>query len=460
MSLEEVKKAIKATVEKFSTEEFITGVSTDSKKISPGDLFFAIEGPKFDGHDFVCEALEAGAAGAVISREIPDKACGRNKVIFEVKDTVTALGDLARHYRRGLATTVIAITGSNGKTTTKEMVYHLLKDEKVAVKAEKSFNNYIGVPLTIFRIEPSHDYAVIEMGVNRPGEIGRLADIASADIGIITNISETHLEGLVNVLGVALEKAQLLDCLGEKGTGILNKDDPWCQKVAARCAGKIIWFGLAGEADVFATRIRQKKNSLTFMLNDNFEIEVPVIGRYNVYNALAAIAVAKREGLQQEEIAKRLKTFTPPEMRMQRLSFKGAQIINDAYNANPKNMECALWELSQMKAAGRKIFVCGDMLELGQFSRDLHRQLGQRIAGAGVEVLFTVGTESKEAALSANKSGISFSNIFSFENSKEAAEKLRSFLREGDLVLLKGSRMMRLEEIVKDLTVRKSRKKK
>ena len=460
MSLEDVKKAIKGTVERFSSEESISGVSTNSKRISPGDLFFAIEGPKFDGHDFVCDALEAGAVGAVVSRELPDKACCRNKAIFKVKDTVTALGDLAKDYRRGLNTTIIAITGSNGKTTTKEMVYHLLEGEQAAVKAEKSFNNYIGVPLTIFRIEPSNDYAVLEMGVNRPGEIGRLADIAAADIGIITNISETHLEGLVNILGVALAKAQLLDCLGEKGTGILNKDDPWCQKVAARCAGKVIWFGLDPEADVFATRIRQKKNSLTFMLNDNFEIEIPVIGRFNVYNALAAIAVAKREGIKQEDIAKRLKIFTPPEMRMQRLSFKGAQIINDAYNANPKSMECALWELSQMKATGRKIFVCGDMVELGQFSKDLHRQLGQRIAGAGVEVLFTVGPESKEAALSANKSGISLSNIFSFENSKEAAEKLRSFLKEGDAVLLKGSRMIHLEEMVKIPAKGKSRKKK
>jgi len=451
LSFEEVRKALKGTMERSSSEEYISGVSTDSRKVSPGDLFFAIRGKRFDGHKFVTAALEKGAVGAVVSQEFasPDSKAGASfpddKALFRVRDTVTALGELAKYYRSVLVTTVVGITGSNGKTTTKEMVYHLLSGSRAACKAEKSFNNFIGLPLTIFKIEPGCDCAVLEMGVSHPGEIRRLAAIARPDIAVILNISEAHLQGLVNILGVALAKAELLDALDERGAAILNKDDPWCEKMASRCRGKVIKFGLSALADVFATHIRATKKGISFMLGGTFPIKVPVIGRHNVYNALAAIAVAKRVGLAQHEIAERFKSFSGPPMRMERSSYKGAEIINDCYNANPRSMECALAEISQMKVKGRKVFVCGDMLELGQFSKGLHRQLGQRIAGSGVDVLFTVGKEARQTAIAASKSGISPGNIFSFSTSEEAAEPLMALVKEGDLVFLKGSRGIRLE---------------
>ena len=478
LTLREVQRAVKGSwLARPEAEPLVTSVVTDSREAAPGALFVALPGEHVDGHDFVLDAFSRGAVGALVTRAVGPVPSGR--FLIQVPEAVTALGALARYYRSLLSATVIGVTGSNGKTTTKEMVAHLLEASAVVVKAPKSFNNFIGVPLTLLTIEPRTDFAVLELGTSAPGEIRRLATIARPHIGLITNIGPTHLERLGSVAGVAKAKAELLDVLGEEGTAVLNWDDDWCRRVAPKAVGKLVTFGLTTEADVFATGIVQEPRRLRFLLNGVQEVVLPVTGIHNLSNALAAAAVARRAGLAQVDIAGRFADFRLPSMRLEEVVVGEVTFINDAYNANPVSMSAALREfarpdppgLSGREAKGeassgvspprqapagqerrglpgRKLFVAGDMKELGPESSRYHRELGLRVTAHHLDRLFAVGEFAEDVVAGAVAGGFPPETAQAFATVEELVGALLAEVQAGDVVLVKGSRAMRLERVI------------
>ena len=426
------------------------GVSTDSRTVKAGELFVALKGDNFDAHDFVIKAFERGAAGAIVSAPVKGIEAFPDRILFQVPDTLKALGDLARHIRRRLSTHIIGITGSNGKTTTKDMTYHLLSKAARVSKAQKSFNNFVGVPLTIFAIEPGDEYAVIEMGANAPGEIKYLAGIALPEIGVITTVTATHLEGFKSEAGVANAKAEMLDVIRPDGVGILNADNQWTPTMAPRCRGRLITFGVSPAADVRATDVTSGE-FLRFKLNGRTEITIPILGEFNVYNALAATAVARQLGLSDEQIREAFKDFAPPAMRLAPTKVGEVLVINDAYNANPTAMRAAMDTFATMKVSGRKVFVFGDMKELGEGSEGYHREMGKLLANKHFDLLMMVGTMAAIAGEAAVKEGFPAEKILRAVSSLEAAELLPPSLRPGDTVLLKGSRAMALEKVIEGI---------
>ena len=449
LSFEEARAAMRAVMEWRPSVDYFSGVSTDSRSTRAGDLFFALEGERFDGHNFVEQALRKGAQGAVVSRAAPEKLRLPGKGLLRVKDTLAGLGDLARHYREHLSVRVAAVTGSNGKTTTKEMLKCLLEEDWPVISSEKSYNNFVGLPLTLFRVEPHHAVVILEMGTNHTGEIANLASIARPEIGIVTNISETHLEGLKNLAGVANAKAELLDALPQGGLAILNEDDPQTRKIRGRSKAPVITFGLSEKADIFATDIHQDEKFLSFRWNGKIKVRIPVLGRKNVYNALAAIAAGERLGLDPKNIPGRLENFRALPMRMERLEANGVTLINDAYNANPRSMEAALAELANLDGSKRKVFVLGDMCELGESSAAHHRRLGRLAAESGADILVAVGKESKETVKGAIEAGFERKRLRHYDSSEEAERGIEELVRKGDVVLVKGSRAMGLEVVVR-----------
>ncbi|MEW6358234.1 MAG: UDP-N-acetylmuramoyl-tripeptide--D-alanyl-D-alanine ligase [Planctomycetota bacterium] len=445
LTLVEVEKAIGRRPRGGEVVEF-SGVSTDSRTIRPGDLFVAIKGENFDGHDFVEAAFKKGARGAVVSRPIKLTSDYGDKAVFVVDDTIRALGDIAGRYRSRLDTRIIGITGSNGKTTTKEMTIHLLGKHARVTGAKKSFNNFIGVPLTLFSVEPGDDYAVIEMGTSAPGEIARLAEIAQPEIGVITNVSATHLEGLGSEEGVANAKAELLDAIDKDGAAVLNRDNRWTDYIRPRCKGRVITFGESEGADVRAERVIQNGEGLKFNIERQGFV-VPVVGRHNVLNALAAAAVCRYFGFSLADISEAFRDFELPPMRLQRLVIGRVTFVNDAYNANPVSMAASVATFAEI-TADRKVFVCGDMLELGENSAKLHREVGRKIAEAGADVLWAVGEKAENAADAAVEAGMAAGAVYRAKTSEEAGERIADTLRPGDLVFLKGSRGMALEKIL------------
>jgi len=392
----------------------------------------------------VADAFNCGASVAIVSRPV---TVPRGKTAIVVADTLGALGDFAAWYRRQMRAVVIGITGSNGKTTTKEMLAAILAAEAPTVKSPESFNNAIGVPRTLFRIEPDDRYAVVEMGTSAPGEIARLASIARPHVGVITNVAPTHLEGLGNIKGVAIEKGRLIEALPPEGTAVVNADNHWCREIAERTATQAITFGMEENADVRATNIHSAAAHTRFeALGKRFVL--PVIGRHNVYNALAAIAVAAKLGLSLDLIRDRLSTFKPPPMRMQRVGIGGITIFNDAYNANFESTLAALREYAALPVRGRRVVVCGDMLELGDQSQAIHREVGRRVAAADFDLLVTVGQETQALAMGAADNGMPHDRVVQFPDTKTAAELLPWLIGSTDTILLKASRGMKLEGIV------------
>jgi len=444
ITVEEIKKATRGILICGPKEMEVERISTDSRSIFGEDLFFALRGENFDGHNFVSDALEKGALGAVVEKDFRAK---ENKVIIKVKDTTRALGDLARALRKRLSASVVAITGSNGKTTTKDMVAHILSASGGVVKAEKSYNNFVGLPLTIFSATAGTDFLVAEMGTSEKGEIARLVDIAGPDVALITNISQTHLEGLANIEGVASAKAEILDGLSPEGLAIVNGDDDWCRKILGRSPARVISFGLGSEVDVRAKDIAISADGIQFTLGRE-RFSLALLGRFNVYNALAAVAVARRFGTPLELARERLKSFRAQSMRMEILRLGPITLINDAYNANPRSMQMALEVLEEFPASRRRILVFGDMLELGEKSDALHRDLGARIARGKIDLLLTVGDKAKLAAESAQDSGMPKAHIRSFLTVEEVGRDLSVLLEEGDVALLKASRRIGLERVI------------
>jgi len=425
----------------------ITGVTTDSRTARPGQLFIALAGQRFDGHDFVKEAFERGATAAVVSRREVFMADFPRPVIW-VPDTMVALGELAAYYRDQIAATVIAVTGSNGKTTVRGMIHQVLSGKYRGQQAPKSYNNQVGVPLTLLSAEGGDEFLVVELGSNHPGEIEALAKLARPDIGVVVSIGPAHLEGLEDLAGVIREKTSLFRRVRPGGLAVVNADglDPSAD-LPEGLDLNVVSFGESAGADVRLTAFTQKEAGIAFQYNGRFQVDMPVLGKHNAVNALAAVVVARRLSVSDAEIAERLSSFAPPEMRLQRVPLGEAEVIFDAYNANPDSVAAALAVLEALPTEGRRVLVLGDMGELGPQSESLHRAVGKRVAAGKVDMLVTVGERSRVVA----EECTARTACRHYPDARAAAKARKTWLRPGDLAMIKGSRVMKLERILEAL---------
>ncbi len=427
----------------------IKGISIDSRKIKEGELFFAIRGENYDGHNFVDEVIAKGCAGVVIDRTQLEKFKQKNYPLIVVNNTIKALGELARIYRDKYKVKVIGITGSNGKTTTKEMIASILSTKFNLLKTEGNLNNNIGLPLNIFRLNNKHEIAVLEMGINHFGEMKELCEIAAPNFGLITNVANAHIEFLVNREGVAKEKGYLFRYLAQNnGFGFVNGDDELIKKQSSVLKRKLI-FGFHSRADVKGKIISLNKLAQpTLMITykgKSAEINLPTFGIHTAQNALCAISVGLKFGISLKRIKQALESFQSYDKRMQLIETKKYTLINDAYNANPDSMKMAIETLKMMNGFNDKVAVLGDMLEIGSESEKFHRELAVYLKDAGIKKAFFFGELTQVSHEEAKKSGI---NSHHFDDKRKLAEKILKEIPEGSLILLKGSRKMKMEEIM------------
>jgi UDP-N-acetylmuramoyl-tripeptide--D-alanyl-D-alanine ligase len=421
-----------------------TGAQTDSRAVKKGDLFFAIRGRNQDGHDFVQEALSKGAAAVIVDREIEKVRRGN---VMRVRDTVSALGDLARRIRSKAGVPVVAVTGSNGKTTAKDMIAHVLGADRTVLASQKSFNNQLGLPITLLGIDQETDVVVVECGTSAPGEIAYLGGIAQPNISVVTTVSETHLEGFGTIDAIAREKAALVERLATNGTAVLNMDNEHTKRMSRATTARCVTFGFFRGADVKGSAIEGGPEGIRFLVNDRVPFVLPICGRWMAYNALAAAAVGLTMGMDMMQIAERLMSFRLAPMRMERVELAGVQFINDAYNANPRAVTLALDEI-EIWEARRRVFIFGDMLELGSETAKHHEKVGDRVARTpNIGVFVGIGPEATRAVHKAKTLRRTL-EAHAFATVEEAARALPDILREGDLALLKGSRGMRLEKVL------------
>jgi len=452
-----ISEAIKGRIRQGDPETEYNGISTDSRSPQPGKIFWALKGEKFDGHTFIGEAVKQGAQGAVIHRGKTVSGIREGVVIMEVDDTLRALGEFAAHYRRRYEIPIVAVTGSNGKTTTKEMIASILSMKKRVLKSKGNLNNLIGLPLSLLNLSPGHDVGVIEMGMNRKGEIARLTEISNPTVGLITNIGPVHLEYLNSLEDVAEAKGELFQEMSSEATAIINKDDPRINKLSQMFLGKKVTIGINHPAEVRARKIRLTgSEGLTFDLQigeKTFPTYLPMIGEHNVMNALAAAAAVEALGENPEIIPEGLKNFTNLSLREEVIKVgDDITLINDAYNANPVSMQLALNTFSHLKGSSRGIVVLGDMLELGVESVEsitLHRQLGEQVARSDIRYLLLMGEYAPKVREGAIAGGLPSEDIFIGREHQDLSNFLDSLLNQGDWILVKGSRKMEMEKVVK-----------
>ena len=421
--------------------EAVSGVSTDTRSLQAGELFVALTGPNFDGHDYVAQAVEAGAVAVMVARDLD---CAVPQII--VDDTRLALGRLASGWRHSINSVLIGLTGSNGKTTVKEMIAAILRELGQVLATRGNLNNDIGMPLTLLGLRPEHEFAVIEMGANHHGEIRYLARIADPDIALITNAAPAHLEGFGDLDGVARGKGELFEELRSDALAVINHDDVYFEYWQGRLDGqKTLSFGMNPGADVCGSDDDQ--NFVLHYANEEIQIKLPLAGRHNRMNALAAAAVAIAAGSGLEQIRAGLESMKPVAGRLQAQEGRsGARIIDDTYNANPGSLQAAIDYLAGIQ--GQRWLVLGNMGELGDAGDELHRQAGVMAAGAALDRLYTLGTLARNAAESFGP------NARAFDDRQQMIEVLRSELKPGVTVLVKGSRSMAMEEVVKALVLK------
>jgi len=425
----------------------VAGVSIDSRTLKKNELFIALKGERFDGHDFIQEAVRKGARG-VIAERIPKNCIEGARVIIKVTDSVRALGDIAAWHRRRFNIPVAGITGSNGKTTVKEMTSSVLGKAHDILKHRGTENNLIGLPLTLLRLNRRHDAAVIEMGANHHGEIGRLTEILKPTMGLITNIGYSHLEFLKTRSGVLKAKSELAHRLRRQDMLFINGDDTMLTGIRTR-ANKIT-FGLKQRNDYHATNIRLG-SSVSFVLNNSYPLMVKVPGMHNLYNTLASISLCRFFGMTIPEIREGLLDFRAPSGRTEFKTVKGFNIIDDAYNSNPLSVSQAIDTLSRLKTKGKRILVFGDMLELGAKTKYFHTTAGRAIAASPVTSLVTVGALSRSTIDAAKRAGMKKRDLWPCATTEEAAAVLKRIAGRKDLVLIKGSRGMRMEKVIERL---------
>ena len=438
-----------------ASEANFRAISTDTRTLQPGDLFVALSGEHFDGREFVKEAVRKGAAGVIVSSMVEEKL---PVPVILVADPLEALGDLAAYRRASMPNLqVIALTGSSGKTTVKEMCAAILKEEYNVLKTEGNLNNLIGLPLTLLRVDACHDVAVLEMGMNRPGEIARMTDIADPDIACIVNIQGAHLAGLHSIDGVARAKGELFKGGKSWAKFCVNIDDKRVRALARNCSQEQITFGRSRNAYVRATHVRNLgEEGMLFTLHvgsEKVRITIRSLGEHNIGNALAAAAMAHAAGVKAEQIAQGLKSFTPYDKRLQMETIGGLKIINDCYNANPASMLAALETVRAMKKNKKSVAILGDMLELGETSESAHRRLGETAACKAFDYLFAYGQFARKVVEGALDARMTMKQAKQMENKEDIVEAIVKLialgeLGSGDLVLVKGSRGMRMETII------------
>lgn len=449
-TLGELANWCRAELVNASAEARVEGVSTDTRSMRPGCVFFALRGERHDGHDFVPEALGRGAVAAVVRKDWLLKNPG--VPALAVGDTLEALGDAAAGYRRLFAGAVVCITGSSGKTTTKEMTELALSSLGPVAKSEANYNNEIGVPLSIFKIGGEHKAAVLELAMRGQGQIRYLARIARPNVGVIVSIGDAHLGLLGSRRAIAEAKAELLEELPESGTAVLPRDSEWYPLLTQRCACRWLSFGFHPEADVRVVGYSASEGGSRFSIRfegDEAGVELAAPGEHLAVDAAAAVAAAVALGVPLSAAASALSGFKPPDMRGVRLAANGFTVINDAYNANPDSVAAALKSLACY--SGRKVALLGDMLELGDASAELHRKVGALAAELGIDLLVTVGSLGAEIGRGALDAGMPSEAVLQFATPLDAAEALRELLRPGDVVLVKASRGARLEQAVEVL---------
>jgi UDP-N-acetylmuramoyl-tripeptide--D-alanyl-D-alanine ligase len=455
-------KAVSGVIRQGEPAGEFTGVSTDTRGLEPGDLFFALTGEKADGHRYLGEARIKGGSGAVMQtgKDIPE-TLGQDPGFFlvEVPDTLFALGELARYYRSLYPVPLLAITGSNGKTTTKEMAANILGQSFRVLKNQGNFNNLIGLPLTLFQLEARVERIVVEMGMNHPGEIRRLARIAAPNAGVITNIGPVHLEGVKTLEGVREAKTELLEEMGNEGTAVLNADDPMLQPLIAKTKGKVITFGLKTKAQVTAREVVPLgRDGFRFHLEVNGEggsLHLPLAGEYNLMNALAATAATLPLGAGMEDIRKGLEGIKTLKGRFRILDAPwGGKVVDDSYNANPASMEAALTTFSKLKGEARGMVILGDMWELGEASLEAHRKIVSLASRLPHSLLFLVGERMVQAADQLSNIEKTGNKMMGFENVDEVKSQLKDRIKPKDWVLIKGSRAMKMDELLTSLMER------
>ncbi len=439
--------------------------------VREGDLFIALRGETFDGHRFVGDVLGAGVKGVVVAnskgktavsavRRMTRYQTGSSPFVVGVDDTARAYQDIAAFHRQRFRIPVVAITGSNGKTTTKEMVANTIRERWRVLKTEGNFNNRLGVPHTLLRLTKRHQVAVVEMGVDAEGQTTRLCEIAKPTLGVITNIGPDHLEFFGSLEGSARAKAELLACLPDDGVIVFNADDRFYGFLKRRTRCREMTFGMSPHSHVRATEIQRQGARTVFRVHirgrkRSCPVALHVHGRHNVSNALAAIAVGCTLGVSMAKIAEGLARFRPVAMRSRMTSIEGLTIIEDCYNANPASMKAAVTLLKELGKGRRTIAVVGDMLELGKGARAMHREVGTYIADQSVSSLIVCGDLGKEIARGARSRGMRGSSIFHADASDQAAAILKEIANPGDVVLLKASRGMRLEKVLDGLAAKK-----
>ena len=448
-TLHEIAEVVRGALTGGGAERRPSGYSIDSRTLRPGDLFFAIIGPKNDGHRFAEEAVAKGAVGVVVSYA-PAAPAGAPAIV--VSDTTQALQDLAAERRRSLGAKVIGITGSSGKTTTKEMTRHVLAGTFEVLASRGNLNNLYGLPLSLLGLEERHKVAIVEMGISTHGELTRLAEIADPDVGVLTNVGGAHLAFFDGLDDYARAKAELFAAMRPNTTGVFNNDDERCRRIAASFRGYAVTFGMGAPADFAAEEYRGEGFSgSSFTLRHGgrrIPLRLRLAGAHHVLNALAALAAGYMLGGDIEAMAARLPEFEPLAMRGRVVRLKGgAQILDDSYNANPAAVRAALAVLVQSDpGGGRRIAVLGDMLELGRAEAALHREIGRAVAASGIDLVLAVGPLSRETAAGAREAG--FDRIRSMDTAEEAAAQAEREIRPGDLVLVKGSRGIGLDRVV------------
>ena len=447
LSLSQVAKLAEANLESGDGKVSIERISTDSRTIKKGELFVALRGENFDGHKFVEDVARAGAAGAIVDGDWNGKVSATFAII-RARDTLIAYQNVAGNYRKSLPLKVLAITGSNGKTSTKDFAASVLGRKFRVTKTQGNFNNHVGLPRTILEANSEHEMAVWEIGMNHPGEVAPLAKIAAPDAAIVTNIGVAHIEFMGSREAIAHEKGELAEAVNASGTVILNADDRFSEEIAKRTRARVVLAGI-NNGVLRATDIEQTANGSEFTILEGAHrcrAQLSVPGLHMVQNALLAVAAGRAFGLPLEECAIGLATAPLTKARLQIKEINGVQFLDDSYNANPDSMKAALRTLIELSADGKRIAVLGEMRELGTEAQSGHEEVGQEAAALGIDQLIGIGEMGGVIANAAKRAGLEKSNTVA--STSEAAELLANIAGPGDLILIKGSRLARTEEVI------------
>lgn len=419
-------------------------IAIDSRNVRPSDVFWAVRGERRDGHDFVHDALGNGAAACVVERN----CCNLNSARFvEVDNTLNALWDYSRWWRRRQTAPVIGITGSFGKTTAREMIFSVLSQTGYGVRSRKNFNNHLGVPLSILDMQSHHTFAVLEIGASARGEVHQLAGIAEPQIGVVTGIGPAHLEGLGTVENIAATKAELIESLPSTGLAVLAGDDPHVRQMASRSLARVLFVGESEINDVRAIRVENGNECLSFEL-DSYQYRVPALGRHHLTAAIVAVALGREFGLSPNRIDEGLQEFRPARGRCNYRRIGSCHVIDDTYNSNPRSLEAACRMLSDWCGANQSILVTGDMLELGPSAELLHFEAGVAAARAEVDHVVAVGRHAPDFIRGAQQAGMRKTQTHACETIDEVTRTLQSELQPNDVVVVKGSRGMKMERVI------------